>query len=180
VSVLVRPARRLVEGPREPSDKMICRAVGEELRRTREALGWSRARLVRLLPSGIGDRTLLSYEHGSRHCTVVRLIEITRAMEVDTTILLSRALQRARIHVETMTLHVDLRKLLRDKNANFRPMFQWARNALNEHPDGVACVEPAVVRHLALFTGCSHRDLANYLTRFTPEVGGEEMVRHPQ
>jgi hypothetical protein len=176
VNVLARPARRLVEDPREPSDKVVCRALGEELRRTREALGWSRARLVRLLPSGIGERTLQSYEYGFRCCTVPRLIELTRTLEVDTATLLSRALQRARIHVEFMVLHVDLRELLRDNSAKFRPMVQWARNALNEHPNGVACVEPAVVRNLALFAGCAHRDLANYLARFTPEDSGEELI----
>ena len=47
--------------------KAVSRAMGEELRRAREARGWSRDYLVSRLPSGIGDRTLLSYEHGTRH-----------------------------------------------------------------------------------------------------------------
>jgi hypothetical protein len=128
-----------------PSDKVISRALGEELRRTREACGWSRMQLVSRLPSGIGDRTLLSYEHGARHLTLLRLIEICRAMGVDSAMLRSRALQRARIHMETMNFQVDLRELLRDCNTNskFRPMIQWARNTLNEDPEGIVEVQPA-------------------------------------
>jgi transcriptional regulator with XRE-family HTH domain len=160
----------------EPSEKVISRALGEELRRAREACGWSRLHLVARLPSGIGDRTLLSYEHGTRHLTVVRFIEICRAMAVDSATLHSRALQRARIHVETMNLHVDLRALLLDCNnsAMFRPMVQWARNTLNEHPDGVVEVQPAVVRNLALFVGCLRLDLANYLAQFVPDYNPDE------
>jgi transcriptional regulator with XRE-family HTH domain len=153
----------------EPSDKMISRAIGEELRRVREALGWSRLHLVSLLPSGIGDRTLLSYEHGTRHLTTVRLVELCRAMEVDASTLLTRALQRARIHLTNLILEVDLRTLLLDQRAQFRPLVQWARNALNMHPDGVMPVEPAAVRNLALFVGCTYHELANHLARFIPD-----------
>jgi len=160
----------------EPSDKVISRALGEELRRAREACGWSRLQLVARLPSGIGDRTLLSYEHGTRHPTVLRLIEICWAMGVDSATLHSRALQRARIHVETMNLQVDLRALLLDCNSSalFRPMVQWARNTLNEHPDGVVEVQPVAVRNLALFVGCPQQDLANYLARFVPDYRSAE------
>lgn len=165
----------------EPSDKVISRALGEELRRAREACGWSRLQLVSQLPSGIGDRTLLSYEHGARHLTVLRFIEICRAMGVDSATLHARALQRARIHVETMNLQVDVRELLRDCNTNgkFRPMVQWARNTLNEHPEGVVEVQPAAVRNLALFVGCPCPDLTSYLAQFVPNysnVVGREAV----
>jgi ribosome-binding protein aMBF1 (putative translation factor) len=55
-----------VEARGELADKVISRAIGEELRRAREAAGWSRLQLVSRLPSGIGDRTLLSYEPAPR------------------------------------------------------------------------------------------------------------------
>jgi transcriptional regulator with XRE-family HTH domain len=158
----------------ELSDKVVSRALGEELRRAREACGWSRLQLAARLPSGIGDRTLLSYEHGTRHPTMIRFIEICRAMGFDSATLHARALQRARIHVETMNLQVDVRHLLRDETPAFRPLAQWARNALNEHPDGVVFVEPAVVRNLALFAGCPYRDLADYLAQFAPESYNQE------
>ena len=67
----------------EVPSKAFARAVGEELRRTREARGWSRAQFVKLLPSGVGERTLLAYEHGLRQLTVPRLNEISQVLEVD-------------------------------------------------------------------------------------------------
>lgn len=155
----------------EVSERVISRSVGEELRRTREMRGWSRPQLVARLPSGIGDRTLLSYEHGTRQVTVLRLIEICRALGVDPAVVLARGLQRARIHMEGKVLHLDLRELHRDSNRSnrYRPMAQWAHNALNEHPNGTTTIEPSAVRNLALFLGCPYADLANYLARFTPD-----------
>ena len=170
MTVRVSKGRRgAVDGPGEPSEADISRAIGEELRRAREALGLSRMQLVAGLPSGIGDRTLLSYEHGVRHLSALRLVELGRALEVDAPTLLARGLQRARIYVESMVLAVDLRFLLNDPSDRFRPMVQWARNTLNEHPGGVVKIAPEVVRHLALFVGCTHDELARYLARFTPE-----------
>jgi transcriptional regulator with XRE-family HTH domain len=73
-------------------DRYVSRALGEELRRRREALGWSRARLVACLPSGIKDRTLMSYEDGTRNLTVVRLLEVCQGLGVPAPLLLNRAL----------------------------------------------------------------------------------------
>lgn len=156
-----------------PADT-VSKAVGEELRRAREAQGWSRLQFVEQLPSGIGDRTLLSYEHGARQMLLVRFAELSWALDIDPPTMFARGLQRARVRVENLTLHVDLRALLRDRRVTFLPLKQWARNTLNDHPDGVALVEPVVVRNLASFIGCTHRDMADYLARFTPEVPEEE------
>lgn len=158
----------------EATEKAISRAIGEELRRAREGQGWSRGQLVSLLPSGIGDRTLLSYEHGTRHLTVLRFIELCRALGVAAPTMLNLALQRARIHLQNLVLQVDLRFLLNDMNDKFRPMHQWARNKLNDNPDGVVELPPSSVRELAAFVGCSYTELANYLAKFIPEntVGG--------
>jgi transcriptional regulator with XRE-family HTH domain len=153
----------------ELSDKVISRAIGEELRRAREALGWSRGHLVSRLPSGIGDRTLLSYEHGTRHLTTLRLIELCRALGVAAPVLLNQALQRARIHLQNLVLLVDLRHLLNDRNERFRPMHQWAKNKLNENPGGIVELPPSSVRELATFVGCMYPELSDYLARFLPE-----------
>jgi transcriptional regulator with XRE-family HTH domain len=153
----------------EVAEKAISRALGEELRRAREAKGWSRAQLVARLPSGIGDRTLLSYEHGTRHLTVLRFIELCRALGVAAPTLLTQALQRARIHLQNLVLRIDLRYLLNDRSDPFRPMHQWARNKLNENPGAVVELPPSSVRELATFTGCTFKELANHLARFQPE-----------
>jgi transcriptional regulator with XRE-family HTH domain len=153
----------------DASEKATSRAIGEELRRIRESKGWSRAQLVTLLPSGIGDRTLLSYEHGTRHLTALRLIELCHALGVSAPTLLNQALQRARINLQHLTLTVNLTYLLNDYNEKFRPMHQWARNKLNENPEGVVELLPSSVRELATFVGCAYVDLANHLTKFTTD-----------
>lgn len=152
-----------------PTEKAISRAIGEELRRARETCGWSRPQLAARVPSRISDRTLQSYENGTRQPTAIRLIEICYAMGVDMPSLMRRALQRARIHLQNMAIQIDLYALMNDRNDTFRPMAQWACNSLNEHPDGVVEVAPAVVRNLALFVGCPYRDLVDYLARFIPD-----------
>jgi transcriptional regulator with XRE-family HTH domain len=77
--------------------RYVSRALGEELRRRREALGWSRARLVACMPSGIKGRTLLSYEDGTRQLTVVRLLELCRCLDVPAPVFLTDALRNARV-----------------------------------------------------------------------------------
>lgn len=151
------------------SDKAISRAIGKELREAREALDLSRGQLVACLPSRIGDRTLLSYEHGTRHLTVLRLIEIARAVGIPAPTLLSLALQKATVELANLVLQVDLKALLNDRSAKYRPMIQWARNKLNTNPDGIVKLSPSSVKELATFAGYSYRELANHLAKFAPE-----------
>jgi transcriptional regulator with XRE-family HTH domain len=155
------------------TDRAIARAIGEELRYTREVRDLSRRQLVQKLPSAIGDRTLLSYEHGTRNLTVVRLIELCRPLRVAAPTLLTYSLQRAQIYLCQLTLRVDLRRMLNDTDERFRSMSQWARNKLNKNPGGIVEVAPAAVQELAEFIGCTHRELARHMTRFTPEPGQE-------
>jgi transcriptional regulator with XRE-family HTH domain len=152
-------------------DAAVARAFGVEIRRARTDRGWSRRAVVARLPSGIVDRTLLSYEDGIRMITVVRLVELCHGLGIDMPSLARRALQRANIHLEDLGLHVDLRMLLKDRSEAYRPMRQWARNTLNAHPGGVVEVVPAAVQNLAMFVGVSHSDLAKYLARFSPDAG---------
>lgn len=161
------------------TDKVISRSVGEELRRRREELGWSREDLVGRLPSGIGERTLLAYEHGTRHMTVLRLIELCRALSTSAPDVLRRALQRTQIHLANLPLLVDLQHLLQDENMTFHPLRQWARNRLNDAPNGVAEVSPDAVRELAASIGRTPGDLTTYLARFLPEgdrLSGSEVM----
>jgi transcriptional regulator with XRE-family HTH domain len=149
-------------------NSMVSRALGEEMRSVREARGWSRHQLADRLPSGIGERTVLAYEHGSRQLTAVRFIEICGVLEVDPATLMQRALQRARINLESLTIRINLHALLIDESVIYRPMMQWARNTLNQNSGGIVEVEPVVVKHLAAFVGCSYLGLAKYLSRFAP------------
>lgn len=153
----------------EATAQVVLRAIGEELRRAREAAGWTRAQFVTRLPSGIGERTVLSYEYGSRSLALVRFLELCNVLGVVASVLLSMALQRAQLFLANLNLYVDLRALLDDESPQFRPMAQWARNRLNRCSDGIAEITPASVSELADFVGCTHKELAVYLARFIPD-----------
>ena len=145
------------------------RAVGEELRRTREAKGWSRDVLVKRLPSGIGPRTLLSYEHGTRHLTLRRFVEVCQAMETTAPLVLGLALQRAQLYLDRRSLWVDLWQLADDDTAKYELMILWANNKLIDHPDGVVQVTPSAVREMATMMSSTQEEVATYLTQFTPD-----------
>lgn len=151
------------------TDNAIARALGEELRRARESHGWSRAQFVTRLPSGISDRTLVSYEHGARQLTVARLVELSRALGVAAPAILNQALQKARLELQNLALRVDLRGLLTDTSDQYHPVFRWARNRLTDDPCGVVELSPSTVREMAAFLGCSHSELARYLADYSPE-----------
>jgi hypothetical protein len=107
--------------------------------------------------------------------TVYRLVELTDGLGADAATVLRRGLQRARLSLENKTLDIDLHALITDCKSGpvrFRSLAQWARNALTENPGGVLEVEAAAVRNLALFIGCSHRELATYLAQFMPPTDG--------
>lgn len=147
----------------------ISRALGDELRRVREGLGLSRDAFVCRLPSRIGSRTLLAYEHGYRLLTVVRFLGLCEGLAVSPPDLLAHALQRAEIHLSHLKLRVDLNKVLTERNMNFRPLVQWARNRLNHTPNGIIEVSPDAILELAAVVGHSQEDLTRYLCEFTPD-----------
>ena len=149
--------------------KAIAVALGAELRRAREAKGLSRAQFIRLLPSGIGERTLLAYEHGLRQLTIVRFAELCDALGATPSVLLTEALQRARINLTSMALRVDLRALANNNRIKFQPLIGWAKNKLSECPSGIAEVAPSVVAEFATLMGYTRVEVAEYLATFLPE-----------
>jgi transcriptional regulator with XRE-family HTH domain len=152
----------------EISDRVLAKVLGQELRVARESRGWSRTELVGKLPSGIGDRTLLSYEHGIRTLSVARFIEICRALGVAASEILDRTLEKAR-DLRAFSLKVDLRAVLRDDRAELEPVRQWATNRLREDPTSEVLLAPVAVRELAVVFGFTHATLAAYLVEFTSE-----------
>lgn len=161
---------RLINAIDDKAERAIAKALGQELRRTREEHGWSRADLVALLPSTIGDRTLLAYEHGTRHLTVIRLVELAECLQVAAPDLLTLALQRARLHLEHLVLQIDLPALLGDRNVRYSAMHRWARRKLAENPSGIGELHPAALRELASYLDYSSEELADYLATFTPST----------
>lgn len=123
--------------------ELVAKALGAQLRQERERREWSRAQFVTHLPSGVGERTLLAYEHGLRKLTVLRLLELCYFLETEPTEFLGLALQRAMILLDNVVLQIDLRALLDDRRPKFRSMNQWARNKLNSNSDGVVNWPPS-------------------------------------
>lgn len=150
--------------------KALAKALGDELRRAREAKGLSRAQFVAMLPSGIGERTLLAYEHGLRQLTVVRFAELCDALDINAPGSFTHAMQRSSLYLEKFMLRVDLNKMLADKGNKFRPLFPWGRNRLNEvADDGVVELSQEAIHELAVFVGQTHSAVAGYLARFVPD-----------
>lgn len=103
--------------------RFVSKAIGDELRRAREGRDWSRAQFVARLPSGIGERTLLSYEHGVRELAVLRLLELCVSLDTDPIDVLGLALQRAKVLLDNVDLRVDLRALLDNELAPYLARF---------------------------------------------------------
>jgi transcriptional regulator with XRE-family HTH domain len=150
-------------------DTIISRALGYELRLVREAKGWGRGQTVQRLPSGIGARTLLSYEHGTRRITVLRFVQLCRVLDVSASVVLATALQRARLFFDVLHLRVDLRMVLRDETPEFRVLHRWAYTKLHRSGTPIADLAPESVADLADFIQRDPYDLAVHLSRFVPE-----------
>jgi transcriptional regulator with XRE-family HTH domain len=105
------------------------RVLGEELRKLRTKLGWTRKELGERLQSGISLQTLATYELGTRQCSVVRLAELCMAMGELPQNLLARVHDRLFAH-EADQMRVDLADVIADEQPELLPLRRWARGRL--------------------------------------------------
>lgn len=153
----------------DQDDAAVARAIGQEIRRARESVGWTRAELVARMPSEIHVQTLATYERGVRQCTVGRLVEICRTMGMSAPEVLTWALQRGEIDLQTLGLHIDLNAVVNDKRAELLALRRWARSRLSEDPEtGIAHLEWPVVQEMAKVFSFPQSEFVNYLIGFTP------------
>lgn len=150
----------------DDEDRTFARVLGQELRTARETRGLTRLELVAQLPSGIGDRALLTYEHGIRQLTVARFVEICRALGVAASEVLDRALEKAR-DLRAFSLRINLTAVLRDQRDELAPVRFWAQHRIEDSPSAEVLLSPAVVRELAAALGFTHTVLARYLVEFS-------------
>lgn len=155
--------------PEPVTQEAIVRAIGAELKIAREERGWTQEFLAKRLPSGVGARTLLSYETGARTMTISRFIEICHELGVSANELLGRAFQRARIRLVEVVLQVDLVALLADDAPGLVPVHRWAHRKLRRQRSRVAELTPDAVTELADAFGCSKHELIAYLAGFIPD-----------
>jgi transcriptional regulator with XRE-family HTH domain len=151
--------------------RAITRALGEELRRTREAAGLSQTDLVARMPSNLHIKTYATYEQGVRQCSVVRLCEIARALDAKAADILDRALLHAEVELQTIHVHVDLHALTHDTRAELRPLRRWARARLAAYPTSrLARLDGTVIQEMAVIFGLTLSDLVSQLGPFTPNT----------
>lgn len=153
-------------------DEAVTHALGEEIRRARDKQGWTRAELVKRMDVDISVQTLANYEYGIRHCTVVRLVQVCRALDVSSTSLLGLALQRA--EVESDIIQVDLHALAGTSDADLMLLRVWAQNTLSQDADGVAKLAPPLVEQWAVMLGTTRAGLARRLSAFRPDTASAQ------
>lgn len=160
-----------MHGPHD-DDSQIVRAIGEELRRARQGLGWSRPELIKRMNVDMPVNTYACYEQGIRQCSIPRLVHICRTLGVAAPELLELALRRVEIDPHIDGVRVDLHKILGDHQDRLRPLRQWARNRLNAEPNGhgVVRLEWGLVEELAIFFDLVDVDLVDYLKAFAPDA----------
>lgn len=148
-----------------PEDQITAIALGAEIRDTREHRGWTRDELVARLPSGIGNRTLLSYEHGTRAMSALRFVELCLALNEDAGALLTRALKRVEAYM-SYSLNIDLRALAAQPHPSLPLVELWARRRQDAAVEGCVTMSPTEIEVLATLSGWPQRKLAGYLVAF--------------
>jgi transcriptional regulator with XRE-family HTH domain len=162
----------LTTDPIDVVNRTISQVVGRLLRQLRESRGLTRPELAWRLPSRITEHTLLTYEHGIRHLTFVRLVELCSALGAPAPEVVQATLQQAGVDLELLSIRVNLRAVIGDENIEYESVQRWAANRLAEDPEGSGIVRltPDTVREMAAIVGCPHQALVSYLARFTPDL----------
>src|SRR2546430_8078839 len=153
------------------TDQMIARAVGEELKRARNTAGWTRDEVVERIHSEIQPRTIATYEHGTRQCTIARFVEICGCLGVAASDVLDLAQQRAEMHLQTIGIQVDLNSVVSDVETELEQLRHWASNRIAADPNGsgVAYLTAPVVQEMATFFDLTRSELIRHLLKFTPD-----------
>lgn len=144
--------------------------LGRKLRQLREGRNWSRDRLAAEMGWVVGERTLLSYEHGTRALLVNRFRQICRALGVSA----SDVLQEVALEMEDICsarIHVHLGQLIHDTSGGrkYAAVRGWAAGRVKEHGDAQEILSAQTIGALATAFTLSHRDLAIYLMRFSSQ-----------
>lgn len=107
------------------------RVLGEELRKLRRQRGWTRKELNERLQSEISLQTLATYELGTRHCSVVRLVELCMALGEPPQDLLGRVHRRVFGNGEDPgQVRVNLAVVVADDSPGLSPLRRWAEDRL--------------------------------------------------
>lgn len=151
-------------------DGAINTALGEILRREREARDINRVQLAHRLwsdlPDGGSPQTLANWEYGIRAMSVERLVEFCEALGLHASDVLTEAIERAPI--VRMSFNVDLRAISEDERRVLKRLREWAQGKLSRHSDAIVRLDPNQVEDFAMLLGMDKAKFIGYLKEFKP------------
>lgn len=100
------------------------RILGDEIRRRRQAVGWTRLQLLDHLPVDISLQTLATYELGTRRLAADRLDEIARALGTHAHLILADVDERA--YIKPGGYRINLGDLANTRRLDLSPARRWA------------------------------------------------------
>ncbi|MFK0249306.1 helix-turn-helix domain-containing protein [Amycolatopsis azurea] len=141
--------------------------LGEALRADRAKKQWTRLELSRRLDGNLSTQTVATYELGTRHVSVVRLVELSEALNRDPVELLREVHQRA----SGTFIVVDLERIVVSDEPGLHPLREWAECRLATLVAGPAHVFVSVVAlpPLATLCGIAQSELLVRLREFAPD-----------
>uniref|UniRef100_UPI003F498289 SAM-dependent methyltransferase n=1 Tax=Amycolatopsis sp. CA-096443 TaxID=3239919 RepID=UPI003F498289 len=161
------------EGPPLADLEQYAQVLGDELRRRRKELRWTRKQLHSRLASDIELQTLGTYELGTRQVSVVRLAELCAAMYVLPQDLLARVHERI-LPGPPGRPGVRLVALAAADDPGLAPLSRWAETCLRQagHPglDPAVPLEPAALAPMAALCGLPPAELAARLDALGPRA----------
>lgn len=144
------------------AQNLLAKALGNELREMRRALGWTRKVLTGHLGRGVSTQTIATWELGTRQISVSSLFDVCGAMKVRPSDFLAVVEDRCDSWRDQIT--VDLRDLAVHGPPELAPARRWAHAKLR--PDGPTKVRliPEAVQILAELCGIELSEM-EYLLR---------------
>jgi transcriptional regulator with XRE-family HTH domain len=147
------------------------RVLGDEIRRLRKLRGWTRKDLNERLQSDISLQTLATYELGTRHCSVVRFVEICLALNEHPHELLARVHERVFTDAPVGRIRFDVRKIVRDRTAELLPLRRWAAGRLAAEPGPQGAEVHLDISALERMAELCRMDTIELITRLR-QIGG--------
>lgn len=138
------------------------RVLGDELRKLRKRRGWTRKELNQRLQSEISLQTLATYELGTRHCSVVRLVELCVAMEEPPQDLLARVHHRV-FGDDPGQVRVNLARVAEDDSPELSPLRRWAEDRLRQSSSPEIQLDRSALERMAELCGMPIQQLLSRL-----------------
>ena len=152
------------------------RVLGDEIRRLRKRRGWTRKELNERLQSEISLQTLATYELGTRQISVIRLVEICRALDELPHELIARVHERVFTDLPDGRVRIDLRKVVRDRQPELLPLRRWATGRLAAEPRPQATEVHLDLAALETMAELCRMETIDLITRLQ-RIGGATVIQ---